>query len=50
MFLYENYKLDKEVFNNLIICLMNVVKNCKLDEQLSAVLYNNLSNFYEKKF
>ena len=49
MFLYYNYKLDKEVFNNLIICLMNVVKNCKLDEQLSGVLYNNLSNFYEKK-
>ena len=35
IFLYENIKLDKKVFDNLVFCLVNVVKNCELDEQLS---------------
>jgi len=49
IFLDENIKLDKEVFDNLVICLMNIMKNCELDEQLSNKFYNNLTNFSEKK-
>ena len=49
MFLDENAKLDKIVFGNIVICLMNIVKNCKLDENLSNVLCNNLLNFNKKK-
>ena len=29
MFLDKNIKLNKKVFDNLVICLMNIVKNCK---------------------
>ncbi len=49
MFLDENTVLNKDTFDNLIICLINIIKYCKLDEQLSTILYNNLSNFSEKK-
>ena len=49
MFLDENIKLDKIVFDNLVMCLMNIIKNCKLDEQLGTALYNNLLNLKEKK-
>ena len=45
MFLDKNVKLDKKVFDNLVICLMNIVKNCKLDEDLTNTLYYNLLNF-----
>jgi hypothetical protein len=49
MFLDENIKLDKKVFDNLVMCLMNIIKNCKLEEQLGTALYNNLLNLKEKK-
>ena len=49
MFFHENIVLDKNVFDNLVICLMNIVKNCKLDEQLRNNLYNNLLDFNKNK-
>ena len=45
MFLDKNIKLDKKVFDNLVICLMNIVKNCKLEDHLRNALYNNLLKF-----
>ena len=45
MFLDENCKFNKKIFDNLVICLINIIKNCNLDEQLSNTLYNNLFNF-----
>ena len=45
MFLDEKIKLNKNIFDNLVICLMNIIKNCKLDNQLSTALYNNLFKF-----
>ena len=50
IFLDENIKLNKNVYDNLIICLMNIVKNCKLDEDLAKALCNNLSNFNKNNF
>ena len=48
LLLDENVKLDKNVFNNLVICLMNIIKNCKLDEHLIKALHDNLLNFNEE--
>ena len=45
MFLDKNIKLNKKVFDNLVICLMNIVKNCKLEDHLRNALYNNLLKF-----
>ena len=49
IFFHENIVLEKNVFDNLVICLMNIVKNCKLDEQIRNNLYNNLLDFNENK-
>ena len=49
MLFHENIVLDKNIFDNLVICLMNIVKNCKLDEQLRNNLYNNLLDFNKNK-
>ena len=49
MFLNQKAQLSKKVFDNLIICLMNIVKNCKLEEQLSNALYGNLLDFNKRK-
>ena len=49
MLFHENIVLDKNIFDNLVICLMNIFKNCKLDEQLRNNLYNNLLNFNKNK-
>ena len=49
MLLDENIVLNKSVFNNLVICLMNIVKNCRLDEGLKDSLFNNLNKFKEKQ-
>ena len=50
LFLDENVQLEKTIFDNLIICLINIVNNCKLEEQVANNLYNNLLNFNKNKF
>ena len=49
LFLDENVQLEKEIFDNLVICLMNIIYHCKLEEQVVNTLYNNLLNFNKNK-